>query len=345
MRGTKEMLPRWKRAQMQIDRHLGEPLGRLYVAKAFPASAKERVRQLVDNLRTAYRHRLQSAEWMSPETRATAIAKLDAIHLKLGYPDKWRDYSALALQPDSYVLNAFRTAAFNEHFWLAKLGGPVDHSLWEMTPPTVNAYYDPTLNEIVFPAGILQPPFFQSDADAAANYGSIGAVIGHEMTHGFDDQGSKFDATGNLHDWWTPADRARYTARTDKIVQQFNACIALDDLHVNGKLTLGENIADLGGVTIAYDAYHESLNGPPEKTAPIIDGLTGDQRFFLAYAISWRGIYRPAYLRQLLRTNPHSPDEFRANIPLSNLTPFYEAFHLTPDNKMYRTPEARAAVW
>jgi endothelin-converting enzyme len=327
---------------MQIDRHLGEPLGRLYVAKAFPPSAKERIQQLVDNMRTAYRHRLQSVDWMSPETRAIAIAKLDAIHLKLGYPDKWRDFSALVIQPDSYVLNALRAATFNEHFWLAKLGGPVDHSLWDMTPPTVNAYYDPTLNEIVFPAGILQPPFFQPDADDAVNYGSIGAVIGHEMTHGFDDQGSKYNATGNLHDWWTPADRARYTARTDKIVQEFNACIGVDDIHVNGKLTLGENIADLGGLTIAYDAYHESLHGRP---APTIDGLTGDQRFFLGYAISWRGIYRSAYLRQLLRTNPHSPDEFRTNIPLSNLTPFYDAFGLTPESKMYRTPENRAAVW
>ncbi|MGN6367332.1 MAG: M13 family metallopeptidase [Phycisphaerae bacterium] len=342
MRGTREMLPRWKRAQMQIDRFLGEPLGRLYVARAFPPSAKDRIRQLVDNMRTAYRHRLQSCDWMSPETRATAIAKLEAIHLKLGYPDKWRDFSGLDIQPDSYVLNALRAAAFNEHFWLAKLGGPVDHSLWQMSPPTGNAYYEPTLNEIVFPAGILQPPFFQPDADDAVNYGSIGAIIGHEMTHGFDDQGSKYDANGNLHDWWTPADRARYTARTDKIVDEFNACIALDDLTVNGKLTLGENIADLGGLTIAYDAYHESLHGQP---APVIDGLTGDQRFFLGYAVSWRGVYRPAALRQLVRTNPHSPDEFRTNIPLSNFTPFYEAFHLTPENKMYRDPKDRAAVW
>ncbi len=279
---------------------------------------------------------------MSPETRKLAVAKLDAIHLKLGYPDKWRDYSSLEIKPDSLVQNAMRSESFNYHFWLAKLGGPVDRTLWDMTPPTVNAYYNPSLNEIVFPAGMLQPPFFDPDADDAVNYGAVGSIIGHEMTHGFDDQGSKYDAGGNLHDWWTPEDRARYTARTDKIIREFDDAVAIDDVHVNGHLTLGENIADLGGMTISYQAYLRSLHGQP---APILDGFTGPQRFFLGFATGECGQERPAELRESLRTDPHSPPRFRVLIPLSNVQPFYEAFNITPKDKMYRRPETRAAVW
>jgi putative endopeptidase len=342
MTGATELLPRWKRELRAVDHHLGEVLGRLYVEKAFPPSAKQRIHELVDNIRTAYRHRLETCDWMSPETRKFAVGKLDAIQLKLGYPDHWRDYSTLDITTDSFAQNSMRSASFEFHFWLAKLGQPVDHTLWDMTTPTVNAYYNPSLNEIVFPAGILQAPFFQPDADDAVNYGAIGAVIGHEMTHGFDDQGSRYDAVGNLHDWWTPEDRARYNARTHAIVEEFNACIPTGDFHINGLLTLGENIADLGGLTITYQAYLDSLHNQP---APTLDGFTGTQRFFLGYAAVWRGSERPASLRQLLRTNAHSPNRFRVMVPLSNLQPFYDAFSLTPTNKMYRPPESRAAVW
>jgi putative endopeptidase len=261
---------------------------------------------------------------------------------KIGYPDKWRDYSGLEVRDDSYVQNVLRAEAFDWRYRIGKLGKPVDRTEWGMTPPTVNAYYNPSLNEIVFPAGILQPPFFDPTADDAVNYGAIGAVIGHEITHGFDDQGSRSDADGNLRNWWTAEDRARFTAKTDKLVAQYEACKVLGDLHVNGRLTLGENLADLGGVAIAYAAYQRSLDGKP---APAIDGLTGPQRFFIGFAQVWRGSIRDAEQKVLLRTDPHSPVQFRTLVPLSNIQAFYDAFEIKPGDAMYRAPEKRVEVW
>jgi putative endopeptidase len=342
LRGVKEMQPRWKRAIQTLDREMGEALGELYVKKRFPPEAKERMDQLVRNLIDAYRERIESRDWMSPETKQAALAKLAAVMPKIGYPRKWRDYSALEIGTESYAQNALRSQAFEVRYRISKLGKPVDRDEWGMTPPTVNAYYNPSLNEIVFPAGILQPPFFDMKADDAVNYGSIGAVIGHEITHGFDDQGSRSDAEGNLKNWWTPEDRARFTAKTDKIVAQYDACVAVDDQHVNGKLTLGENIADLGGVMIAYAAYQKSLGG---KSAPVIDGFTGAQRFFIGYAQSWCGATRDPELRVMLRTNPHSPERFRAVVPLSNVQAFYDAFDVKPSDAMYRRPEERVEIW
>ena len=269
-------------------------------------------------------------------------AKLDAVMPKIGYPSKWRDYSDLEVHGDSYAENVMRAEAFESRYWLSKLGKAVDRTEWHMTPPTVNAYYNATLNEIVFPAGILQPPFFDMTADDAVNYGAIGAVIGHEITHGFDDQGSRSDAQGNLVNWWADDDRARFTAKTDKLVAQYDACVVLKDLHVNGRLTLGENIADLGGITIAHAAYQKSL---ANKAAPVIDGFTGPQRFFIGYAQVWRGSARDAELRLMIRTNPHSPMQFRTIVPLSNVEAFYAAFGVKPNEAMYRKPSDRVEVW
>ncbi len=342
MRGVKQMQPRWKRVIGTIDRQMGEALGRLYVEKYFTPAAKQRMDELVKNLMAAYQERIESRDWMGPETRKQALAKLATVMPKIGYPDKWRDYTALEVRADSYVQNLLRAEAFQSHYRLSRLGKPVDRKEWHMTPPTVNAYYNSTLNEIVFPAGILQPPFFNAAADDAVNYGAIGAVIGHEITHGFDDQGSRSDAEGNLKNWWTADDRAHFTAKTDKLVKQYDACVLVDDLHVNGRLTLGENLADLGGVAIAYAAYQKSLNGRP---APVIDGLTGSQRFFLGYAQVWSGATRDADQRLLLRTDPHSPVRFRALVPLSNFQPFYDAFGVKPGDAMYRAAEDRVEVW
>jgi len=342
MRGVTQMQPRWKRVVGTIDRQMGEALGRLYVEKYFSPAAKKRMDDMVRNLLAAYGQRIASRDWMGPETKKQALAKLAAIHTKIGYPDKWRDYSALDIRPDSYVQNVLRSMAFESRYRLARLGQPVDRTQWFMSPPTVNAYYDGTMNEIVFPAGILQPPFFDSAADDAVNYGGIGAVIGHEITHGFDDQGSRMDAQGNLKNWWTPEDRARFTAKTDKLVSQYDACVAVDDLHVNGRLTLGENLADLGGVTISFAAYQKSLQGKP---APVIDGFTGPQRFFIGYAQVWRDAVRDAEERVALRTDPHSPAQFRTLVPLSNFQPFYEAFNLQPGAASYRPPDERVEVW
>ncbi len=342
LRGVKEMQPRWKRAIRTVDSQLGEALGRLYVEKHFSPAAKKRMDQLVKNLREAYRERIETRDWMGPETRQQALVKLAAVTPKIGYPDKWRDYSALEIRADSYAENVMRAQAFESRYRLSKLGKPVDKTEWHMTPPTVNAYYNPTMNEIVFPAGILQPPFFDQTADDAVNYGAIGAVIGHEISHGFDDQGSRSDAEGNLKNWWTPEDRARFNAKTDKLARQYDACVAVDDLRVNGRLTLGENIADLGGVAIAYAAYQKSLGG---KAAPVIDGFTGPQRFFIGYAQVWRGSTRDADQRLLLRTDPHSPMQFRTMVPLSNIEAFYQAFDVQPGSAMYRPPEERVEVW
>ena len=340
--GAKELRPRWKRALRNVDRLLGQPLGKLYVQKYFPPEAKRQVSVMVAHIIDAYRQRIRTRDWMSPQTKEKAIAKLATVMPKLGYPDKWRDYSALRITDDSYVQNALRARAFEFHYWLAKLNEPVDRTEWGMTPPTINAYYNASLNEIVFPAGILQAPYFDPTIDEAANYGSIGATIGHEMTHGFDDQGCLFDAQGNMTNWWTPQDKSRFDARAARLVEQFNACVAVDDVHVNGKLTLGENIADLGGLIIAYEAYHASLGGKP---APVIDGFTADQRFFLGYAQSWRTINRPERLRVRARTDPHSPEPFRVNVPVSNVGPFYDAFGVKPGQAQYRPPDQRVEVW
>lgn len=340
--GAKQLKPRWQRAVEAENSVLPEAIGRLYVEKYFSPQAKQHINRLVDNIMAAYAQRIQSLDWMGPETKAKALVKLKAVQRKLGYPDKWRDYSALTINRDSYVQNYFRARDFDMHYWLSKLFKPVDRTEWFMSPSTVNAYYNPTMNEIVFPAAILQPPFFNPNADDALNYGAIGAVIGHELTHGFDDQGRKFDAKGNMVNWWTPQDKERFEARTKKLVQQFDACVVMDDLHVNGQLTLGENIADLGGVTISFDAYHRSLGGKP---APVINGLSGDQRFFISYAFAWRDHRRPAVVRLLLRTDPHSPPRFRVDVPLSNLVGFYKAFDVKAGDAMYRAPGDRAEVW
>jgi putative endopeptidase len=340
--GSKEIQPRWKRALHAIDSMMGEALGRLYVERHFPPEAKDQAQTMVQNLIDAYHDRIESVTWMAPETKKEALAKLALVMRKIGYPDKWRDYSQLVIKRDSYVQNVQRAQTFEFNFWLSKLRGPVDRSLWEMTPPTVNAYYDPTLNEIVFPAGILQKPYFDPHADGAVNYGAIGAVIGHELTHGFDDQGRLFDSHGNMRNWWTPDDQKRFEAKAAGLVRQFGACVAIDNLHVNGQLTLGENIADLGGLRIAYDAYHKSLRG---RAAPVMDGLTGDQRFFLGFAQSWREVDRPEALKTRLRVDPHSPERFRVNVPLSNMQEFYDAFGVMSGDALYRRPDERVQVW
>ena len=342
LRGAKEMQPRWKRTVRHIDQLMGEALGQLYVEKYFPPAAKQRMDELVKNILAVYRDRIMSRDWMTEETKKQALAKLDKFTPKIGYPSKWRDYSALEVGTDSYVQNALRAYAFESHYRLSKLGQPVDRTEWHMTPPTVNAYYNSSMNEIVFPAGILQPPFFNPAADDAVNYGAIGSVIGHEITHGFDDQGSKSDGNGNLHNWWTAEDRAKFNAKTEKLAKQYDACVAVDDLHVNGHLTLGENIADLGGIAISYAAYQKSLNGKP---APVIDGLTGPQRFFIGFAQVWRGESRDAEQRLRIRTDPHSPPRFRVLVPLSNIQAFYDAFDVKPGDRMYRPPEDRVEVW
>ncbi len=340
--GAKQLKPRWKRTVDAIDAQIGEGLGQLFVEKHFPPDAKRKVNDLVTNIVAAFGQRIQSREWMSPITRDKALAKLSAIERKLGYPDKWRDYSALEIKTDSYLENTNRATLFESRRKLAQLGTPVDRSEWGTTPPTVNAYYNQSSNDITFPAGILQPPFFDPNVDDAINYGSIGSIIGHELTHGFDDEGRKYDGKGNLTEWWTKEDTARFDARAARIMQQFTDCIAIGNIHINGELTQGENIADLGGLAIAFDAWKRSLKGKP---APIINGLTGEQRFFLGFAISWRDNVRPEQQKTLLRTDPHAPPRFRVIVPLSNMAEFHKAFGVRPGDKMWRDPKERAEVW
>lgn len=342
LQGTKTMKPRWKRTLRTIDGGVGEALGQIFVDKYFNAEAKKKVNTMVDNLFAAFKKRIETRDWMSAETKTKGLEKLSMISRKLGYPDKWKDYSTLAIKTDSYVDNVFRSSEFAVEEMLSYIGKPVDKTKWGMTPPTVNAYYNPPNNEIVFPAGIMQPPFFNSAADDAMNYGVMGAVIGHELTHGFDDQGCKFDGAGNMVNWWTDADKKRFEERTGVIRDQFNAFVAIDTLHVNGQLTLGENIADLGGLTMSYNAYIMSLGG---KKSTVIDGYTGEQRFFIAWAQAWKIMMRPEYLKQMIATNPHSPGNFRANAPLTNLKAFYDAFGVTENNKMYKPADKRAEVW
>jgi putative endopeptidase len=342
MSGQKKMQPRWKRVMSATSGSLGEALGELYVAKYFPPEAKARMLKLVNNLKLSFAGRIQKLDWMSDTTKKKAIAKLKAITVKVGYPDKWRDYSKLNVVPDNYFQNLMNASKFAFDFNLNKVGKPVDKSEWGMTPQTVNAYYNPSNNEIVFPAGILQPPFFNKDADDAVNYGAIGVVIGHEMTHGFDDQGRKYDKNGNMNNWWTAADAKRFKAKTKKLAALYDHYTVLDSLHVNGQLTMGENIADLGGLNISYNAYLKSLDG---KTPKKIDGFTGTQRFFMAFAQVWRQNIRPKEMAKRLKTDVHSPGEARVNIPPFNMTAFIKAFNIKPGDKLYIPKDKRAYIW
>ncbi len=340
--GTKELRPRWKRVISSVDSGVGDALGQLYVAEYFPPEAKARMLRLVGNLRAAMAEKLKTLEWMDDPTRAKALIKLNALGVKIGYPDKWKDYSSLTIDRGSYVLNALRANAYETRRDLAKIGQPVDKTEWGMTPPTVNAYYSPLRNEIVFPAGYLQPPIFDPKADDGANYGAIGATIGHEMTHGFDDRGRQFDPSGNLTDWWTPASDAKFKERAARIVKQFSGYTVLDGLHVNGELTEGENIADLGGLRIAYAALEKELGDKPRVK---IDGFTPEQRFFISYAMDSRSKWRPEVLRLIVQTDPHSPDEFRVNGPLSNLDEFAKAFDVPEGAPMRRPAADRVSIW
>jgi predicted metalloendopeptidase len=334
--------PRWKQGIEGVDHNLGEALGAIYVERHFNSDAKKRVNVMVDNLTAAYKMRIESSSWMSAETKLKALDKLSKFTRKLGFPDKWRDYTTLEIKDDALVSNIMRARNFTYKEMIANVGKPVDKTKWGMTPPTVNAYYNPAANEIVFPAGIMQPPFFDPKADDAFNYGIMGAIIGHELSHGFDDEGSKFDGDGNLKNWWSEADLKQFEVRTNVLVNQFNNCVAIDSIHVNGKLTLGENIADLGGLTMAYYAYKLSLGG---KKSEIKEGFTGEQRFFIAWAQGWKALMRPAYLKQMVSTNPHAPANFRAYMPLTNMPEFYEAFGVTEKDVMYKPIEKRAVIW
>jgi putative endopeptidase len=340
--GAKEMKPRWKRALRETDAAMGEALGQLYVAKHFSANAKKRINELVDNLMVAYKERLTKVDWMGSETKAKALEKLAAIDRKLSFPDTWRDYSSMVIKRDSYVENIIRAQDFNYNRNINKLNKPVDRTEWLMSPQTVNAYYEPSKNEIVFPCGIMQFPFFDENADDAFNYGGIGAVIGHEITHGFDDEGSQFDAKGNLNNWFTEEDKAKFKARTAGIVSQFNNYVAIDTMHVNGALTQGENIADLGGIAISYAALQKALEGKEKES---IDGFSPEQRFFLNYAQVWRGLYRDEALKRQVQTNPHSPGKFRTIGPLSNFQPFYDAFGVKEGDKMFVAEKDRVNIW
>ena len=340
--GQKEMQPRWKRVLNAASADIGELVAQLYVEAAFSAHAKKRCEEMVDHLLSAMEQAIRSAEWMTETTREEALRKLDGFNYKIGFPDEWRDYTGLVIERGSYVANRMRCESFEFARQMGRLAEPVDKGEWVMPAHTVNAYYHPLLNEIVFPAGILQPPFFYADADDAVNYGAIGAVIGHEITHGFDDQGSHFDAAGQLRDWWTEADRAEFTRRAQVLVEQFDEYAVVDDLHVNGRLTLGENIADFGGLKIAHDALREALAG---KAATAVDGLTPEQRFFLSWATVWRTSYTDEYLRLIVKTDPHSPARARVNGPLSNLPAFAAAFALDDASPMVRSEQTRAHIW
>ncbi len=344
LNGQQEQRPRWKRAIDTVEGQLGEVLGKAYVERHFPAANKAAMVDLVGNLKIAMGEALAQNDWMSAATKAEARAKLDHFTTKIGYPDKFETYEGLVIRPGKPLENAIAAGNWSWHHDLAKLGGPIDRTEWGMLPQTVNAYYDPSLNEIVFPAAILQPPFFGLSADPAVNYGGIGAVIGHEIGHGFDDQGAKYDGTGLMRDWWTKRDQAAFTARGDRLVDQFNHFCPLDNgkTCVNGRLTLGENIGDLNGLNIAWRAYRMSLGG---KEAPVIDGLTGDQRFFLSWAQVWRVAMRQDALRQRLMTDPHSPAEFRVNGAVRNIDAWYRAFNVGPGNKLYLPPEKRVRIW
>ena len=334
--------PRWKRGVTVVDGSLGEAVGREYVARYFPPGSKAQMEALVGNLKAAMAARIQRVGWMSPVTKAQALAKLAKLRVMVGYPDKWRDYSALRIAPDDLYGDVERSSAFEWAWQIGKLNKPVDPKEWQMHPQEVNAYNDPERNVIVFPAAILQAPYFDPKADAAVNYGAIGAIIGHEITHGFDDQGRHYDASGALRDWWTKEDADRFEAETKKLAAQFDALEVAPGLHVNGQLTMGENLADLGGLLMALDAYHASLGGKP---APVIDGLTGDQRLFLAFAQAWRDKQRPDSEKEQVASDPHSPSRFRAEAPERNIDAWYAAFNVGPEQKLYVAPGQRVRIW
>ena len=342
--GTPELRQRWKRGVSLVEGALGEAIGQEYVARHFPPAAKARMVQLVENLIEAYRIDIAKLEWMSEPTRKMALEKLNKFTPKIGYPDKWRDYSKLTITPDDLIANLEAVTLFAQEFNFSKIGTPIDRTEWGMTPQTVNAYYHPLYNEIVFPAAILQPPFFNLEAEDAVNYGGIGAVIGHEIGHGFDDQGSKFDGDGNLNNWWSEEDRERFEVLTKKLIDQYEALHPTDapDVHVNGALTIGENIGDLGGACIAYEAYQISLEGAP---APVIDGLSGEQRFFIGYAQIWNSKLRVEEIKRLISIDPHSPAEFRANQILKNLPEFYAAFGVQEGDAIWLPESERVRIW
>jgi len=342
--GQPEQEPRWKRSAHLLDGTIGEALGQLYVERYFPPEAKARMNELVENLKAVFQRRLARVPWMTDATRAKALAKFARFTQKIGCPDKFRDYSALTIRRDDLLGNVRRAAAFESHREIVRVGQPVDRTEWGMTPETVNAYFNAQLNEIVFPAGLLQPPFFDVTMDDAVNYGGIGVVIGHEMTHGYDDQGRQFDAEGNLNDWWSEADAKAFNDRAQQVVNEYNAFEALPGVHVNGKLTVGENLADLGGVNIAYEALQDALAKDPLKRKPI-DGLTPEQRFFISFAQIWRINIRDAEALRLVTVDPHAPGRFRAFGPLLNVQAFYEAFAIPPGSAMWLPPEKRALVW
>jgi predicted metalloendopeptidase len=345
LRGTQQNKPRWKRVIATEDDEIGEALGKLYVGFDFPPEAKARALELVNNLKEALADRIKTLDWMDEPTKKEALKKLAAMNVKIGYPDKWLDYSLLQIDRGPYVLNAMRAGKFEADRDLEKIGKPVDRTDWGMTPPTVNAYYNPNMNEIVFPAGILQPPFFYANADDAVNYGGIGAVIGHEMTHGFDDQGRQFDATGNLRDWWSKKSADEYDKRRKAIVQQYNEYEPLPGLHLNGELTQGENIADIGGVKLAYAALQKALDKHPEDQNKKIDGFTPEQRFFLSFAAIWRSKIRDEDQKLRIKTDPHSPAQFRVNGPLSDLPEFQKAFNVPDGSPMVRPADKRVNIW
>jgi putative endopeptidase len=340
--GRQQNSERWKRGVTAVNTAMGNALGKLYVDKYFTADAKQRATSLVQTLLSAYRGSIQKLDWMSPPTRAAAEAKLSKLAIKVGYPNTWKDYSTLVIRRDDLVGNMRRAAEVASAREVAKLGKPVDREEWFMTPQTVNAYYNPSMNEIVFPAAILQPPFFDAHADDAVNYGAIGAVMGHEISHAFDDQGRLYDGDGNLRDWWTPADATAFKAKTQALVARYNSFSPAPGENVNGALTLGENIADLSGLTVAHRAYQAALAGKP---APVLDGFTGDQRFFLGFAQIWRSQERPETLHSQLLTDPHSPSVFRANGVVPNVDAFYTAFDVKPGDKLYLPPEQRIHIW
>jgi putative endopeptidase len=344
LRGQPTQEPRWQRAARVIDSEIGEALGQLFVEKHFPPSARARMAELVENLKAVFRDDLKSLDWMTGETRAKALAKFDLFTQKIGYPDKFRDYSTVDIRADDYFGNVQRARRFESKRQLVRVGKPIDKAEWHMTPPTVNAYFNPLQNEIVFPAGILQPPFFDMEMDDAVNYGAIGVVIGHEITHGYDDQGRKYDANGNLNEWWTEADAKAFEQRAQKVVDQYNAYEVLPGLHVNGKLTLGENIADLGGTRIAYKALQRALAKDPSKRKKI-DGFTPEQRFFLSLSQIWRINCREAETRRLITVDPHSPGQFRGIGPHVNVQEFYDAFGIKEGTPMWRPKEQRALIW
>lgn len=342
LNGLKAMQPRWKRVMFAIDGMFGEALGQLYVKEAFSPQAKERATKIVRSLLDAMGERIKNVDWMSNETKLQALKKLSAFTVKIGYPDKWKDYSNLQVKRDSYLKNVFRASQFELQRQLDKIGKPVDRTEWEMTPQTVNAYYNPLMNEIVFPAAILQPPFYDVNADDAVNYGAMGVVIGHEVTHGFDDEGRQYDAQGNIKEWWTKDDASKFSNRAKLIVDQFNGYFPVDSMHINGALTQGENIADLGGLNVAFTAFKKTSEF---KKGKAIDGFTPAQRFFLSYAQVWKNAIRKETLMNRIKTDPHSPGQYRVLGPLSNIPEFLEAFKVKPGDPMYRPENVRVKIW